>query len=141
MRKGGGGIATLNLHHLFECIKRKPATDHVKNVEDPPRRALRHWPGGSRVKANKHSAASCDYFKNKPTTRGQGISGISYTHSWQFGDLVFTRDLAMTLEGANDRNAILTLTTKDGRLVLMDGTRPAFQSVHTSKPPLREPVA
>jgi hypothetical protein len=33
--KGGGGIATLNLHHLFECIKRKPATDHVKNVEDP----------------------------------------------------------------------------------------------------------
>src|SRR5258708_36551872 len=35
--KRRGGIAPLNFHHfLFERVKRKPATDHIKNVEDLP---------------------------------------------------------------------------------------------------------
>ena len=35
--KGTGGVALLNLHHLLlERIKEKPATDHLKNVEDLP---------------------------------------------------------------------------------------------------------
>jgi hypothetical protein len=79
-----------------------------------------------------------NYFTHKSPPAGAGISGIAYTHSWQFGDLVFTRDLAMTLEGAIDRNVIPTRAVESGRLVLTDGPRPAFQSVVATKPPLRE---
>jgi esterase/lipase superfamily enzyme len=51
----------------------------------------------------------------------------TFNHSWHIGDRVFARDLAMTLEGAIDRNALPTRATVDGGLTLIDGHRPKFQ--------------
>jgi esterase/lipase superfamily enzyme len=52
----------------------------------------------------------------------------SWTHSWHIGNRVFARDLAMTLEGAIDRNAIPTRRAENVRLILQDASRPRFQS-------------
>jgi len=52
----------------------------------------------------------------------------SWTHSWHIGNRVFARDLAMTLEGAIDRNAIPTRAIEHDRLILQDKPRPKFQS-------------
>ena len=61
----------------------------------------------------------------------------SWTHSWHIGNPTFARDLAMTLEGAIDRNAIPTRETVDGNLILVDRPRPAYQAAIVTKPPLR----
>lgn len=47
----------------------------------------------------------------------------SWTHSWYFQDRVFARDLAMTLEGAIDREYIPTRNLKDGKLDLTEAPR------------------
>lgn len=52
---------------------------------------------------------------------------MSWTHSWYIGNRVFARDLAMTLEGAIDRDSLPTRKKVDGKLVLIDRPRPAFQ--------------
>ncbi|MEQ8391378.1 MAG: alpha/beta hydrolase [Thalassospira sp.] len=49
----------------------------------------------------------------------------TFCHSWHIGNRVFARDLAMTMEGAIDRNYIPTRKMVDGRLVLIDAPRPA----------------
>ena len=41
-----------------------------------------------------------------------------FTHSWHFGDPVFARDLAYTIEGEIDRHRIPTRRMEDGRLAL-----------------------
>jgi esterase/lipase superfamily enzyme len=79
------------------------------------------------------------YFRDKDASATDHDAGISYTHSWQFGDPVFAADLAMTIEGAMDRNVIPTRRQDNGKLVLQQGARPAFQAVHDTKPP--RPVA
>jgi esterase/lipase superfamily enzyme len=56
-----------------------------------------------------------------------GTAELAFTHSWQFGNAVFARDLAMTLEGASDRNAIPTRQAGPRGLVLRDAPRPGFQ--------------
>jgi len=65
------------------------------------------------------------YFRNLPPDPNFG--GISWTHSWYIGNRVFARDLAMTLEGAIDRQALPTRRKDDGKLLLIDQPRPAFQ--------------
>ena len=40
------------------------------------------------------------------------------THSWHFGDPLFAKDLAYTIEGDIDRHRIPTRRTEDGRLIL-----------------------
>lgn len=52
----------------------------------------------------------------------------TFAHSWHIGNRVFARDLAMTLEGRIDRNAIPTRAIDGGRLVLQNKPRPAFYS-------------
>lgn len=49
----------------------------------------------------------------------------TFNHSWHIGDRVFARDLAMSLEGGIDRQAIPTRRREGGRLVLQDAPRPA----------------
>jgi len=78
-----------------------------------------------------------DYFESKDAHNAVFAPGANYSHSWQIGDPVFAADLALTVEGAIDRATIPTRTTKDGKLILQAGSRPAFQSVHASKPPMR----
>ncbi len=58
---------------------------------------------------------------------GAKHKGINFPHSWHIYDPVFCRDLAMTLEGAIDREAIPTRGHDRGRLVLQDGARPPHQ--------------
>ena len=41
-----------------------------------------------------------------------------FTHSWHFGDSLFARDLAYTIEGDIDRHRIPTRRMEDGQLVL-----------------------
>jgi len=48
----------------------------------------------------------------------------TFNHSWHIGDRVFTRDLAMTLEGAIDRQAIPTRNFDGRTLELVDKPRP-----------------
>lgn len=49
----------------------------------------------------------------------------TFAHSWHIGDRVFARDLAMTMEGRIDRNAIPTRRRDGKELVLQDRPRPA----------------
>jgi len=50
----------------------------------------------------------------------------TWNHSWHIGDRVFARDLAMTMEGAIDRNAIPTRNqSRFGFLELQNAKRPA----------------
>ena len=51
----------------------------------------------------------------------------NFTHSWYIGDPVFSLDLAMTLEGAIDREVIPTRERKEGELFLRSASRPEFQ--------------
>jgi pimeloyl-ACP methyl ester carboxylesterase len=110
------------------------AVSNAKRLGTSPRAGRVGLPPNPDAKAVNVDCS--EYFKSKPVAPGN--AGIGYTHSWQFGDLVFTRDLAMALEGAIDRNVIPTRAIRDGKLVLVDGARPAFQSVVTTKPALRE---
>jgi pimeloyl-ACP methyl ester carboxylesterase len=71
-----------------------------------------------------------------------GEAGIGWTHSWWFGDEIFARDLAMTLEGAIDRNFIPTREGDPGNLVLIAAKRPENMadwqikaSIQPPKPP------
>ena len=79
-----------------------------------------------------------DYFKTKDAAAAVFAPDSNYTHSWQIGDPVFTLDLALTLEGAIDRNKLPTRRVQDGQLVLQPGKRPDYQSVQVTKPPMRE---
>ena len=52
----------------------------------------------------------------------------TFNHSWHIGDPVFALDLALTLEGEIDRQAIPTRRNEQGKLTLIAGqVRPAFQ--------------
>lgn len=57
--------------------------------------------------------------KNPATSEFTG----TFNHSWHIGDPVFALDLALTLEGAIDRNVIPTRAQRDGGLVLAGGAR------------------
>jgi esterase/lipase superfamily enzyme len=52
----------------------------------------------------------------------------TFNHSWHIGNRVFARDLAMTLEGAIDRNAIPTRANVNGVLTLQNEPRPKFMA-------------
>ena len=48
----------------------------------------------------------------------------TFAHSWHIGNRIFARDLAMTMEGRIDRNAVPTRRSVDSQLVLQDKPRP-----------------
>lgn len=89
-------------------------------------------PRAGRVGTPKHNAhpkvanVDCgDYFKtlNPKQQRFEG----TFCHSWHIGNRVFARDLALTLTGGIDRNAIPTRGFKaDGALSLQDAPAPKF---------------
>lgn len=51
-----------------------------------------------------------------------------WNHSWHFGNRVFARDLAMTLEGRIDRNYLPTREKRGTDLVLRDAPRPVHET-------------
>ena len=51
-----------------------------------------------------------------------------WNHSWHIGNPVWTRDLAMTIEGRYDRSTLPTRDKKPDGLYLVEGTRPPFET-------------
>jgi hypothetical protein len=51
------------------------------------------------------------YYQAVIAPNAGGPAGVVTSHSWQFGDPVFTADLAQTLNGNVDRGAITTRDT------------------------------
>lgn len=67
-----------------------------------------------------------DYFLSKDPRTARFVG--TFNHSWYIGDLEFALDLAMTLEGEIDRQAITTRMQRGNQLVLVGGQRrPEFQ--------------
>ena len=63
------------------------------------------------------------YYQTLGPQNPGGLAGVTFSHSWQFGDPVFTQDLAATLGGEVDRGVIATRTrAADGSLVLTTPT-------------------
>lgn len=78
-----------------------------------------------------------DYFSSKEPAQSH-FRG-TFNHSWHIGDPEFALDLAMTLEGEIDRQAIPTRRQESGRLILMAGQRrPAYQQQWDLKTPQPE---
>lgn len=65
-----------------------------------------------------------DYFKTLDPDKSTYFG--TFNHSWHIGNRVFARDLAMTLEGAIDRNALPTRDNRNGKLSLQDAKRPTY---------------
>lgn len=68
-----------------------------------------------------------DYFRNLDP-KSQAVHLGWWNHSWYIGNPAWTRDLAMTLEGRYDRNVLPTRESRNGSLMLIEGTRPKFKS-------------
>ena len=67
-----------------------------------------------------------DYFRTKDPK--QSTFTGTFSHSWYIGDPEFALDLALTLEGEIDRQAIPTRRNDQGRLTLIAGqSRPEYQ--------------
>ncbi|HEX8012150.1 MAG TPA: alpha/beta fold hydrolase [Casimicrobiaceae bacterium] len=67
------------------------------------------------------------YFASKDPKSSTFVG--TFNHSWYIGDPEFALDLAMTLEGSIDREAIPTRRKVDGQLTLVAGqSRPEFQA-------------
>lgn len=68
-----------------------------------------------------------EYFSTKDPK--QSIFTGTFNHSWHIGDPEFALDLALTLEGEIDREAISTRRNDHGKLILLSGqSRPSYQS-------------
>jgi esterase/lipase superfamily enzyme len=67
-----------------------------------------------------------EYFSTKDPKQSR-FTG-TFNHSWHIGDSEFALDLALTLEGSIDRQAIPTRRDDQGRLTLIAGqSRPEYQ--------------
>lgn len=67
-----------------------------------------------------------EYFRTKDPK--QSTFTGTFNHSWHIGDSEFALDLALTLEGEIDRQAIPTRRNDQGRLTLIAGqSRPEYQ--------------
>lgn len=99
------------------------AVSNAKRLGTAPRAGRVGLPSDTSPKAINVNCG--DYFNGlEPPDQSDGSN---WTHSWHFSDVVFARDLAMTLEGAIDRNALPTRRTANGQLYLQDQPRPKYQ--------------
>jgi|GEM_PF-276151 len=68
-----------------------------------------------------------EYFHSlDPQTQTEKVGW--WNHSWHIGNTVWTRDLAMTIEGRYDRSVIPTRERRADGLYLVAGTRPPFEA-------------
>jgi esterase/lipase superfamily enzyme len=89
-----------------------PRAGRVGLPEDAPRKAV--------------NVDCSDYFVTKDPKQSRFVG--TFNHSWHVGDPEFALDLAMTLEGGIDREALTTRRTVAGEMVLVAGQqRPEFQ--------------
>jgi esterase/lipase superfamily enzyme len=112
------------------------AASNAKRLGVEPRAGRVGLPPDANAKAFNVNCG--EYFKTIDPHAGP--SELTFTHSWYFGDRVFARDLAMTLEGAIDRSAITTRTFVDGNAILTDRPRPAHMMAWNIKASVNSPT-
>jgi len=97
------------------------AASNAKRLGVAPRVGRVGLPGDAHAKAVNVNCGEyfCTLDPGKQTFHG------TFAHSWHIGNRVFARDLAMTLEGRIDRNAIPTRKWDEDELVLQEAPRPA----------------
>ena len=110
--------------------------DAVLAVSNAKRLGTSRRAGRSGLPSNPNAKAvnvDCgDYFKTLDPKKSTYFG--TFNHSWQIGNRVFARDLAMTIEGAIDRNALPTRRIEHGDLVLQDAPRPPHMAGWDIKP-------
>jgi esterase/lipase superfamily enzyme len=102
--------------------------DHVLAASNAKRLGVAPRIGRVGLATNPHPKSTnvnCGEYFNTLDPKKQTFYG-TFAHSWHIGSRVFTRDLALTLEGRIDRHAIPTRKAVDNDLVLQDKPRPAF---------------
>ena len=105
--------------------------DDVLAVSNAKRLGTAPRAGRVGLTAKHHSKSvnvNCsEYFKNlNPADQPTKIGW--WNHSWHIGNPVWTRDLAMTIEGRYDRSSLPTREKKSDGLYLVEGTRPPFET-------------
>jgi len=110
------------------------AVSNAKRLGTSPRAGRAGLPADAPEKAVNVDCG--DLFKRLDPKKYEGAVG-NWTHSWQFTNESFALDLALSLEGAIDRNALPTRRKEDGELVLQEGERPLYQQVINIKEQLK----
>jgi hypothetical protein len=110
----------MRLTNYFNPFDAALAVSNAKRLGVAPRAGRRGLPDDA---GDKLADVNCGpYFQSlKPSVR-EWMG--SWSHSWYFQDRVFARDLAMTLEGAIDRDYIPTRIMDGRKLALRDAPRP-----------------
>lgn len=136
----GGDVAADSLKRdsdwsrpLFERIMRltnySNPYDKVLGVSNAKRLGTSPRAGRAGLAADAHAKAvnvDCgDYFLTKDPD-ASNFRG-TFNHSWHIGDELFALDLALTLEGGIDRNALPTRERTAAGLRLKPGDRPPYQ--------------
>lgn len=101
--------------------------DHVLATSNAKRLGAAPRVGRVGLPSNPHSKSTnvdCGEYFATLDPKKQTFFG-TFAHSWHIGDRVFSRDLAMTLEGRIDRHAIPTRKKVGAELLLQDKPRPA----------------
>ena len=110
----------MRLTNYFNPFDAALAVSNAKRLGVSPRAGRRGLPEGL---GDKIVDVNCgDYYQTLTPSPKEWMG--SWSHSWYFQDRVFARDLAMTLEGAIDRDFIPTRALKNGKLHLQDAPRP-----------------
>ena len=122
--------ATPMYDRIFRLTNYSNRFDKVLSVSNMKRLGIAPRAGRVGLPADLPSKAvdvDCsEYFSTKDPN--QSIFTGTFNHSWHIGDPVFALDLALTLEGEIDRQAIPTRKNDLGKLSLVAGqTRPKYQ--------------
>lgn len=121
-------------HAMFERSVRltnySNRNDKVLGVSNAKRLGTSPRVGRIGLPADAHPKAvnvDCtEYFASKDPAKSS-FNG-TFNHSWHIGDPVFALDLALTLEGEIDRQALPTRIKAPQGLALRQGKRPEFQA-------------
>lgn len=104
--------------------------DDVLGVSNAKRLGASPRAGRVGLRESAHSKAvnvDCSGYFNALDPELQTSKVGWWNHSWHFGNRVFARDLAMTLEGRIDRNYLPTRERRGENLVLRDAPRPEHE--------------
>jgi pimeloyl-ACP methyl ester carboxylesterase len=108
------------------------AISNAKRLGVSPRAGRVGLPGGRHPKSTDVNCG--EYFAT--LNPDSAVFTGTFNHSWHIGNRIFARDLAMTIEGGIDRNAIPTRKAADDQLVLQDAPRPIYQDKWDQTSPL-----
>ncbi|MCV6575083.1 MAG: alpha/beta fold hydrolase [Cohaesibacter sp.] len=115
-------------HRIMRLTNYSNPFDSVLGVSNAKRLGVSARAGRVGLPKDAHDKAvnvQCgDYFQSLDPDKSTYFG--TFNHSWHIGNRVFARDLAMTLEGAIDRNALPTRIHANNQLILQDKPRPKY---------------